>query len=101
VRVTSHDFVVSSSDSVIQQDAENEGSYFSLTVLVCTLFYVEDGGSRIVFAQTWATSQSNIAFTALTCITGVNKNMALTIITLLTLCSPCVLTYDLNRSSLI
>jgi hypothetical protein len=53
-------FLVSSSDSITQQDAENKDSYFSFTVVVCTMFYVE-GGSMKVFAQTSATSQHLLA----------------------------------------
>jgi hypothetical protein len=68
-----------------------------LTLVVCTIFDVEEGGSRMVFAQTWTTAQSKIAFTALTCITGVNKKMAFNIITFLALCSP----YDLSRPGLV
>jgi hypothetical protein len=51
-----HDFVLGSSDSVTQQDAENKGSYFSLIVLVCAMFYVEEGASGMVCAQSWSTS---------------------------------------------
>lgn len=66
--VSSRDFVVSSSDSTTQQDAESKSCYANVNVVLKT-------GIGMILEQFWATAQGNIAFSGTCFITGVNEQL--------------------------